>query len=282
MMPVNTTLKLAILMTCYNRVEKTLKCLDSLHKASVPDNVKFDIYLVDDNSPDKTGKIVKNNYPDINVIPGTGYLYWNRGMRLAWKNARRQHDYDFYLLVNDDVFINTDAIKIIFSDYYSLLNDGIEAIVSGVCKCSNSLDVTYGGSNEEHKVIVPNGLPRLCKYTNCNFTLVSKKIFHKIGYLSYKYIHAAGDHDYGLRATKAGFKCYISSSVLAICDGHIEEQDWLSADFSLQKRLKNLFSIKGWDYFFFAIEDHGLFLAISHIVKGFLRAVFPTIIRKVK
>jgi len=282
MMSVNTTLKIAILMTCYNRVKKTLKCLDNLHKASVPDNINFDIYLVDDNSPDKTGKIVKDKYPDINVIPGTGSLFWNRGMRLAWKNARRRHDYDFYLWINDDTFINTDAIKIIFYDYYSLLNNDIEAIVSGVCQGSNSTCVTYGGRDKEQKIIIPNGLPQPCKYINGNFTLVSKKIFYKVNYLSYKYTHAAGDYDYGLRAIKSDFNCYISSSVLAICDGHNEEQDWLSPDIPLQKRVKNLFSIKGWDYLFFVIENYGLFHAMNRIIRGFLRAAFPTIVKKVR
>jgi len=276
---IKSPLKTAILMTCYNRVETTLKCLENLHKASFPDNIRFDIYLVDDKSPDNTGKIVKKKYPDINIILGTGSLYWNRGMRFAWKNARRNHDYDFYLWINDDTLINTDAIEIIFSDYYSLLNNGIEAIVSGVCQESNSPKITYGGSDKELKLIVPNGFPQPCRYTNGNFTLISKKIFHKIGFLSYKYTHAAGDYDYSLRAVKSGFKCYISSSILAVCPhGETERQDWQNHDVTLRKRIKNLFLLKRRncrDDMFLIYEDSGLLRALKYIIIRVWIVFFP-------
>ena len=38
------------------------------------DKYQHDIYLLDDNSNDKTGEIVKKSYPDINVIHGDGFF----------------------------------------------------------------------------------------------------------------------------------------------------------------------------------------------------------------
>jgi glycosyltransferase involved in cell wall biosynthesis len=50
-------MKIAVLMTCYNRVQTTLQCLSHLEKAMADVvGATFDIWLVDDNSPDRTGE----------------------------------------------------------------------------------------------------------------------------------------------------------------------------------------------------------------------------------
>ena len=69
-------LKTAILITCYNRVEKTKLCLRHCFDAiSLTKNFDHDIFLLDDNSPDKTGEIIRNLYPTINVIYGNGKYF---------------------------------------------------------------------------------------------------------------------------------------------------------------------------------------------------------------
>lgn len=267
-------------MTCYNRVEKTLSCLNHFYNAAVPENIVFDIYLVDDNSPDQTGKIVKDKYPNINVTFGTGSLYWNRGMRLAWKKARQQRDYDFYLWLNDDTYIKPNAIEAIFYDYFFLVNNKIHAVVSGVCQDLDSDKITYGGLDDKYHLLAPNGSPQSCKYINGNFTLVSKEIFHKLSYLSFKYSHAAGDHDYSLRARKNGFQCYITSSALAVCSrGESNtEQDWHNPNISLRNRIQNLFSIKGGnfvDYTLYSFVNFGLLKTVKIIFWRFRKVLFP-------
>ena len=60
-------LKIAILITCYNRVETTKECLKHcFNSLSLIDNFDHDIFLLDDNSPDKTGEVIKKIYPSIN------------------------------------------------------------------------------------------------------------------------------------------------------------------------------------------------------------------------
>ena len=90
----------AILMTCYNRVGTTLRCLERLKVAAARiADAKFDVWLVDDASPDQTGEKVKAAYPEVNVIQSPGNLFWCKGMRLAWDKAVASGiKYDFYLL----------------------------------------------------------------------------------------------------------------------------------------------------------------------------------------
>ena len=90
----------AILMTCYNRVGTTLRCLERLKVAAARiADAQFDVWLVDDASPDQTGEKVKAAYPEVNVIQSPGNLFWCKGMRLAWDKAVASGiKYDFYLL----------------------------------------------------------------------------------------------------------------------------------------------------------------------------------------
>ena len=101
--------RIAVLMACHNRVETTLCCLERLFTNIVAD---LDVWLVDDGSSDGTGARVKERFPSVNVIRGTGSLYWARGMRLAWERAVESHEhYDYFLWLNDDVVLRSDGIE---------------------------------------------------------------------------------------------------------------------------------------------------------------------------
>lgn len=83
----NNICNIAVLLTCHNRREKTLSCLQSLFGATMPEGYKTEVFLVDDGSTDGTGEAVEKCFPQVTVIQGDGNLYWNKGMNLAWKNA---------------------------------------------------------------------------------------------------------------------------------------------------------------------------------------------------
>ena len=48
--------------------------------------------------------------------------------------------------------------------------------------------------------------------------LIPNQIVNKIGILDPFYPHAIGDYEYGLRAIKAGYQCYISSDFTGLCE----------------------------------------------------------------
>ena len=81
--------KTAILLTCFNRKDNTINCLKSLYKALKKYNaeMKFDVFLVDDGCTDGTSEEVKKHFPEVNIIQGSGELFWSGGMRLAWETA---------------------------------------------------------------------------------------------------------------------------------------------------------------------------------------------------
>jgi GT2 family glycosyltransferase len=61
--------RIAVLMTSYNRCDITLACLRKLFVAEAcSSNCSIKVFLVDDASSDGTGELVKKIFPQVNVI----------------------------------------------------------------------------------------------------------------------------------------------------------------------------------------------------------------------
>lgn len=146
-------MKIAVLLTCHNRVMTTLRSLLFFKKAAL--GLSYDIYLVDDGSTDGTGAKVREAHPDVHVIDADGSLYWAKGMRLAWETATKNADYDFYLWLNDDLELKSGALSGVLADY-----EATKSVVVGACSDDKSeMSCSYGASGHCDKKIVPNGFP---------------------------------------------------------------------------------------------------------------------------
>jgi len=113
----NTKTHIAVLLTSYNRVEKTIRCLETFFQQTVPEGLVLDVILVDDNSTDNTGAKVKALFPNVKVLFGSGSLFWVGGMRMAWAEALKTN-YDGYLLLNDDVKLNPGTLVTLIQTHY--------------------------------------------------------------------------------------------------------------------------------------------------------------------
>jgi len=181
---------IAVLITSFNRKNKTLECLKHL----IICFKDVDVYLVDDGSTDGTTEAISIQFPEVNLISGNGNLYWNRGMHLAWQEASK-NIYDYYLWLNDDVILKNNALIELFQ--CSEINNDC-AIISGIIE-SNDGDTIYGGTQNK-RLIEPNGKLNSIENLNGNIVLVPKFVFDKIGILDPYFHHDLGDVEYGLRA----------------------------------------------------------------------------------
>lgn len=212
--------RIAVLMTCYNRVVTTLECLRRLFAQEVPSRYSFDVWLVDDASPDKTGEKVKIVYPQVNVIQGTGSLFWCRGMRLAWDKAAEAYDYDFYMWLNDDTMLNDDALKCMIEDYESVAskNNQAHTIVGSFTTAPDSDFISYGTENKGTGRIVPNGKPQVVTGMMAgNCVLIPKAVYRTIGPIYGGFNHGGGDYDYACTMHEHGIPFYCASKVLGWC-----------------------------------------------------------------
>lgn len=271
--------EIAVLMTCHNRIEKTLLCLSALYKSkmhTIP--LIMDIYLVDDGSNDNTGQIVKNKYPEINVIQGNGTLFWNRGMHLAWKTAVNKKKYDFFLWLNDDTLLFQNAIEVI-SNVSKIKKD--ESIVIGATCSKIDNTLTYSGFNINGNMIVPSSEIQSIITFNGNFVLIPSFVYDKVGIIDSLFHHAIGDIDYGLRASKLGINSYLCPNFLAFCEAHDTLPKWCLKEVPILTRLKSLYSPLGnsHPYYFFRFElrHFGIFVAIKHFLSIHLRVLYPNL-----
>lgn len=264
---------IAALLTVHNRREQTLSCLNKLYAQSIADNVKLDVFLVDDGCTDGTAQAVNERFPNVQVIPADGSLFWNRGMHKAWEVASQNRDYDYYLWLNDDTQLFDDAI----GNLLRLCKEyGDEIIVVGATQSSMSEKLTYGGRIE-------NGIPpcdgNACEIErfNGNIVLVPRAVYNILGNLDYYYTHSRGDFDYGMRAMKQGIKMYQCGKVLGVCDEHVYIDAWCDPKVPFTKRRKLMLQPNGMppNEIFHYEKQISIWMAAFHFMTVILRCMFP-------
>ena len=269
---------IAVLITCHNRKFKTLECLYNLYtQQGIFTEFNLDVFLVDDASSDGTSEEVRKLFPTVNIIKGSGNLYWNRGMYLAWKNATEKSIFDYYLWLNDDTYLFSNAIKSLLGECTS------DIIMCGATQSSESKLTTYGGYLN-HKLLDPADIVQEIDYFNGNCVLIPFYVYSKIGKLDPFFDHALGDFDYGRRAKKNQIKLFLSTKYIGFCENHNTIPIWLDTKYPLLKRAKYLYSPKsGCNPYKFYVADYrtnGHFVALFHFITIHITLLFPIISKK--
>jgi GT2 family glycosyltransferase len=244
---------IAVLLTCYNRREKTLQCLKALYEQDLPTGIELNSYLVDDASTDGTAEAVRQNYPDVHVLHGTGSLFWNGGMRSAF-GAAQADDPDYYLWLNDDTILHPHAVRTLLDVSRQLAHQKVDrAIVIGSTLDPETGRPSYGGLKQTywwhptkfHHIHSDPNQPRPCDTLNGNCVLVSRAVASLVGNFSPEYTHNLGDYDYGLRARRKGCSVWMAPGYLATCSanpptGRIVKSELAQANWHQVDRPKGL------------------------------------------
>ncbi|MBQ3881292.1 MAG: glycosyltransferase family 2 protein [Bacteroidales bacterium] len=269
----------AVLMTSFNRREKTLACLDScfreIEAIKAQDLYSFTVYLVDDGSTDGTAEAIEGKYPQVRILKGDGTLFWNQGMRLAWNEAAKD-DYDFYLWLNDDTVLLEGSLESIMETSQFLRH---KAIIAGTATNPEG-EITYGGRNHSGKLVEPEPtIPVPCYTFNGNVVLVPRYAYNILGNLEERYHHTFGDFDYGVRAVKANVSRVVAPGIVCICSRNPGVPKWRDSNYSLKERYAFLLSPKGRpprEQFLYDTRDKGLLWAIGHAVSLNFKVLFPS------
>ena len=294
-------MKIAVLLTCFNRREMTLSCLSKLKKARDTYNNKLDIpidievYLTNDGCTDGTPDAVRlcMSGETINIIEADGNAYWAGGMRLAWNEARKKHDYDFYLLLNDD----TDVWDNLFDEMleahnFCIKEYGKSGIYSGNTTWrDNHLKMSFGGKKSNKGFlkrfmwVYPNGTPQRCDIVNANILMVAKEVVENVGIFADCYIHGAADNDYAMRVNAAGYPVVVTSGYCGCCDAdnynHEEECKKISKMTLTQRKqyfTNPVHSIHDkWQYTIRWRKSHIPILLITHFLHRYIPSLYGRI-----
>lgn len=247
----------AVLYTCFNRKTKTISSLKALYSAyeNFNEDWKMDIYLTDDGSTDGTSIAVRERFPEVHILKGSGELYWAGGMRNSWTHALKK-GYDAYLLLNDDTNIKSDLFsKIIDTNDFSYKNHDRNGIYVGATMDSDSRKISYGGYNFKNRFLattimlpVNNNIPQLCELGNANIMWVPSNIVEEIGILSKGYIHGMADYDYTLKAVEKDIPVWLIPGISGECvNDHSNPYDKFM-NLNFKDRIKMLYSPLGLDF----------------------------------
>ncbi|MCL1469338.1 glycosyltransferase family 2 protein [Argonema antarcticum] len=235
--------KLAILIACHNRREKTLACLQGIYEQ----NVISDVYLVDDGSTDGTSDAVRNTYPAVKLLEADGNLFWGGGMRLAFAEASKI-GYNYYVWLNDDIELSANALSHLLETHRYLKETGKpDSIVVGSLRDRTTGKITYGGRVRLKKwrplkfeLLEPGEKPLECDTMNGNCVLIPRAVAENVGSVDPVLTHRRGDFDYGLRAGKLGCSIWVASGYVGTCSRNPIIGTWMDANLPLSDRLKKL------------------------------------------
>ena len=267
-------MRIAILMTVHNRKDITLDCINALLNCKDFNAHIVDIYIVDDGSTDGTSQSLYQKYPFITIIKGDGNLFWNRGMHLCWTKAIEK-PYDFYIWLNNDTILTTDALSSLIDVYHKV--SPIAIIVGSICSPENKTQVTYGG-RIKNKIIPAEGKIQKVETFNGNLVLIPAKVYEKIGIIDPYFHHSFGDIEYGLRASQNNIPIYITPHYIGYCERHDQTMKCFNPKYNIKERFEFFYSPLGMnprEFFYLNKKYKGLFTAIKTYISTHLRVLFP-------
>lgn len=268
-------MKILAMFTCFNRKDKTEKCIKDL--VSKNKNCDFTFVIADDNSNDGTKEVLTNmkNEYDIHLLNGDGNLFYSGGMRLAMEYSlqKLKGNFDYMLMMNDDVEVFEYSIEAIINQSKEQNN----SVIVGTF-CDENDNLSYGAvkyyKSIKYRTMELSEWNVEADTFNANCVLIPYPIFKKIGVMDKCYIHTLGDFDYGISIKKAGYKIHCSKDFVGICNNNPSNNTWSDKTLSIKERFKKKESIKGapfkqWWHFLY--KNFGVCTAIKYSVTPYIR-----------
>ncbi|MCI4658236.1 glycosyltransferase family 2 protein [Cryobacterium zhongshanensis] len=276
-------MKIAVTMTCFNRVEKTIRLLTSLF-ADLPADCDLRVFMVDDGSSDDTaGEVGKLNMP-IDVIQGTGSLYWSGGMRLASASALAWEP-DFLIWINNDLNLFDGVLSRVCE--LARLGAFDREVGVGNVVSPNDSSVVYGGRFQSGSNPVSFTLCSESDYGtrvetfNGNFVIFGADLYRQLGGFPDRYRHAYSDLVMGLRASRAGFGVRTLAFPAGEDAGNPGTGTMFDARTPALVRIRFALSVFGLppaDHLRFCVEVSGPISGMIVFIRSYIRVIYPRVL----
>ncbi|MGC6431540.1 MAG: glycosyltransferase family 2 protein [Jejuia sp.] len=210
----------SIVSVNYDQPEVTCEMLESLRSATYPN---FETFVVDNASPNKCPNIIKEKYPEINLIISTKNLGFAGGNNIALKQAKG----DYILLLNNDTEVKPDFLEslvelmetkkdigIVSSKILYYYEDNvIQYAGASPINHITSRNRFYGHNEKDHGQF--NEITETC-YPHGACMMIRKSVLEELGLLYEGYFLYYEELDFAERVKQAGYKIYYqpNSSIL--------------------------------------------------------------------
>jgi GT2 family glycosyltransferase len=220
--------RVAVVVPVHNRKALTERFLKSFAEVEYEN---YKIVIVDDGSSDGTAEWLAKEHPEVEVLPGTGNLWWTGATNLGVQFALNK-GFDYVLTINNDAVVEPNFLKSLIK---SAEHFGNRAIVGCCLRQLDRPDVvwTAGGDvdwrygrlfdlrvTEKKRAILASGARWVPAdlLTGCG-VLIPVECFKQIGLYNDKwYPHYHADTEFCLRAINNGFRCVVDTHSIAYYD----------------------------------------------------------------
>jgi GT2 family glycosyltransferase len=231
---------IAVLIAAHNRKPQTVDCVERL-LAQRALNADVLIYVCDDGSTDGTSEALAAL--PVRVVEGSGVDYWAGGMRRAWRTARTSTP-NWYLLLNDDVTLDEDAIGRLLEE---AKRDG-RVVLGGAVRDPDTGRSSYGGYRSistlrrlSFQLQQPHSTRLLeCDALNGNVFLVTAPLFDRMDGLSVEFQHGMADFDLSMRIKASGIKLALAPGTFGECRGNSSKGRWTDVALDRRNRWRKL------------------------------------------
>lgn len=237
---------LFIIIVTYKGKQWYDRCFTSLRESTIP----VQTIVVDNASNDGTVEYIRENYPEIHLIESKENLGFGRANNIGMRYAL-DHGCDFVFLLNQDAWVETDAIETLVRVSSNHTEFGILAPVHTTLE-KNELEPGFVSFVKDNKYTNGDWFNDMywgkmkevyeTKYIHAAGWLLPKRVLENVGGFDPIFIHYEEDDDYLNRVRYHGFKIGVCPMARMVHDcnreyafskgkGLIRHQQMLLVDF---------------------------------------------------
>jgi len=207
--------KVSIITVNFNQAEVTCDMLESLRQVTWPD---VEVFVVD-NASHENCDVIKERFPEVNLIKSNVNLGFAGGNNIAIKQATG----DYVLLLNNDTIVPTGFLEPMIESFKRHPNAGIVS-PKIIFFYSDNL-IQYAGTNEISPLTCRGETIGYMQKNDGSFDveykthlchgacmMISREAIHKVGILDESYFMYYEEYDYCERIKKAGFDIYYNGN----------------------------------------------------------------------
>lgn len=275
----NGTDMLRIVIPVFNRKDYTRACLKSLQAQS---NSSFKVIVVDDGSTDGTAEMLREEFPQVEVLKGDGKLFWTAGVNMGIRHALKLGA-ELIMTMNNDVLAEERLIE----KMYYWHSQKPAALLGALELDAATHKPLFGGERlnwlfntiDEVLPTLPadaqKGLHRVTHLPGRGL-LIPRTVFEKIGLFDqHRLPHYMADYDFTHTARRAGFELFVNYDARLLTYPEESGERQLRKKKSLANYYKHLFDLKGGgnlrDFTRFTLKNCPAPYIPFHLANGYTR-----------
>ena len=278
---------ISIVIPVFNRKDYTRECLLSLRQQT---DQRFKVVIVDDGSTDGTDEMLREEFPEVEVLKGSGSLFWTAGVNMGIRHALKQGA-ELIMTMNNDVIVDECLIE----KMYYWHEQKPAALLGALELDANTQQPIFGGERLNWLLnTIDEVLPTLSKDDQKGLhavthlpgrgLLIPRVVFEKIGLFDQdRFPHYIADYDYTHTARRAGFELYVNYDAKLLTYPEESGERQIRSEKNFKNYYKHLFDLKGGgnlrDFTRFTLKNCPKPYIPFHLANGYTRRLFGYFLR---